>query len=252
MAVRRRWRLWKPGQRAEEKGIPTRRSQASIPLFLSRSRTRFSTISSRNRHRRIPVSPSLRLFPSTVSLSLARSFSFSLPSFSFFLSVSRMTSHVSPEKLTRALRLPYPLHGSFRVLLASVDFQGNSFPTPFPLAAHLSIYLSICVSFSVPSYLPIPLSIYSPVSFSLPRDSLLSFPPYWPPPSLASCANVFKSVYDITTCSHATSSPTDFTEARLPYPYTLYPRLFYFPPLSPRTSLVPIPLTPSQCSWQTV
>lgn len=163
MAVRRRWRLWKPGQRAEEKGIPTRRSQASIPLFLSRSRTRFSTISSRNRHRRIPVSPSLRLFPSTVSL--ARFFLF-LSSFLLFLSlsVSRMTSHVSPEKLTRALRLPYPLHGSFRVLLASADFQGNSFPTPFPLAAHLSIYLSICVSFSVPSYLPIPLSIYSPVS----------------------------------------------------------------------------------------
>lgn len=118
-----------------------------------------------------PTYPRLSISPPVPvhRLSLARSFSFSLPSFSFFLSVSRMTSHVSPEKLTRALRLPYPLQGSFRVLLASVDFQGNSFPTPFPLAAHLSIYLSICVSFSVPSYLPIPLSIYSPVSLSFSR-----------------------------------------------------------------------------------
>lgn len=70
-----------------------------------------------------------------------------------------MTSHVSPEKLTRALRLPYPLHGSFRVLLASADFQGNSFSTPLPLAAHLSIYLSIYLCLLFRSFL----STYSTV-----------------------------------------------------------------------------------------
>jgi len=111
---------------------------------------------------------------------------------------------------------------SFRVLLAFADFRGNSFFL-FPLA-YLSTYLYASLPFR-PS-LSIRETIY-PWSLSLRWYTFalpfLSF-------SLASCANVSKSVYDITTRSCATPPPSEAESLlRLLFPATLttrYPRQF--------------------------
>lgn len=78
---------------------------------------------------------------------------------------------------------------SFRVLLASVDFHDNFFSL-FPLT-YLSIYSCLYFSVSFP-ILFIRLPIY-PRSLSFAWFTFALFPRL-PPPSLASCANVSKSM----------------------------------------------------------
>lgn len=174
-------------------------------------------------------------------------------------SLSRMSPHVSPGKLTRVLRLPYPLHGSFRVLLASADFHGNSFPTPLLLAPRLPIYLSIYPRLLFRSSL----STYSSADlfpglslFLAPsRDSLVSFPPYRPPPLVWLPVQTSPSRSMTLLLAPALLLPRLIPPKPVsPTPTTLFSTLvFYFPPLSPRDipARVPIPLTPSQCSRQT-
>lgn len=132
MAVRRRWRFWKrPGQRAEEKDIGTNptgvkhRSPYSRPIpALS------STISSRN-HRRIPVSPPLRL-----PISPSRFYSYATA----FRRFSR--------KAHTCLMSPLPLRKLFpHAFCSSVGSHGNSFS--LFLCAYLSARISSSSSFSI-------------------------------------------------------------------------------------------------------
>lgn len=198
-------------------------SQASIPLFLSRSCSLSSTISSRN-HRRIPVSPPLRLpvFPSFPLLLVRHRVS-------TFLSKS---SHVPYVSLTIAevLSACFSPLSTLTVIL---------FPSFYP-----PIYLSSPLR-SFPSYLFVCRFI---PDFSLAVHFRLFSPSLHRP--LTSCANVPKSIYDITACSRATSSPTDSTKAG-----AFYYLLFYFPLPLPRdipASSTPTPLTLLQSSRQTV
>lgn len=113
-------------------------------------------------------------------------------------------------------------------------------------------------SFCPPIYLSPPFRPFPSYLFvyrSIPDFSLaVHFHPF-PSPTLpahrplTSCANVPKSIYDITACSRATSSPTDSTKAGAFY------LVFYFPLPLPRdipTNPTPTPLTPPQSSRQTV
>lgn len=140
MAVRRWWRFWKRlGQRAEEKGIGTNptgvkhRSPYSCPIS-----ARSSTISSRN-HRRIPVSPPLRLPVSRI-----------LPAF------TRMPPRFS-QKAHTCLMSPSPSRRLFlRALRLSSDLTVILFPSFCS-----RIYLSTRITpFSSSSILPIRLPIY--------------------------------------------------------------------------------------------
>lgn len=224
MAVRRWWRLWKrPGQSREQRRryryqVPTEvkhRSPYSCPIpALS------STISSRNhQHISLPLRPPVS--PSFLLLLVRRRVS-------TFLSKS---SHVPYVSFTIAEAL------SACFLQLCRLSHGNSF------SLFLPAYLSTRTSFSS-------FSIYSSadlsLGFFLSRFTFAFFPLHRP---LTSCANVPKSIYDITARSRATSSPTDSTKAGAFY------LVFYFPLPLPRNipaSLTPTPLTPAQSSRQTV
>lgn len=126
---------------------------------------------------------------------------------------------VSLEKLTRVPCVSLTHRGgSFRVLFASVGSHGNSF------SLFLPAYLSISPVFVVLFH-----PICSSTDLSLIFLSRFTFPLFSSPPPhrpLTSCANVPKSIYDITACSRATSSPTDSTKAGAFHPRLLFPTTF--------------------------
>lgn len=188
-------RVYQPDARGSQASIP----RISVPFPPARS----STISSRNRRRILVLatpapSPVLNLHPSRfISLSLSHTFCPSRYVVAFRCTSRR--AHTRLMSLLLFLCLP-------ALFLATVYFSDNSFSLFFPPTyLYLSVYPRLFPFRYLSIYSFADLSLISPPSRSatLPLCRSSRCPLQLQRRSGSPCANVSKSVYDITTCSPA-------------------------------------------------